>query len=135
MDNLVFMHNEDILHISDEDDYKGDSRYDTPDTSRIEETSFTEQQAVRLKLDQRQKLLRDYIEDLYKHLEIDPGNVDLVDTKLFKVEKSMKGVVGLYYKDEEDKTLVRLTKQNGNFQTKAAIQKLLGGVDKMRRFW
>ena len=39
-DNPVFVHNEDIPLINDEDyDYE-ESRYDTPDTSRIEETSF-----------------------------------------------------------------------------------------------
>ena len=133
MDNQVFVHDEDIPHIHDNDDYEDDSRYDTPDMSRIEETSFTEQPAVKSKAEQRQRLLHDYIEDLYKHLEVDPGNVDLVDTKLFKVENSTKVVLGVYFKNDEDKTLVRLTKQNGNFRTKAAIQKLVGGVDKMKK--
>ena len=76
-DNPVFVHDEDIPHIDDEDNYDDESRYDTPDTSRIEETSFTEQPAVRLR--QRQRLLRDYIEDLYRYLEVDPGNVNLVE--------------------------------------------------------
>ena len=63
MDNPVFVHDEDIPHINDEDDnYEDDSRYDTPDTSRIEETLFTEQTTVRLKLVQRQRLLNGVVE-------------------------------------------------------------------------
>ena len=53
MDNPVFVHDEDIPHIDDEDynDYEDKSRYDTPDTSRIEETLFTEQPASQVKAD------------------------------------------------------------------------------------
>ena len=65
MDNPVFVHNEDIPHIDDEEDYDDNSRYDTPNTSRIEKMSFTEQSADMLKREQRQRLVRDYIEDLY----------------------------------------------------------------------
>ena len=80
MDNPTFVHNEDIPLIDDNDDCDEESRYDTPDSSRIEETSFTEQPAVRLR--QRNRLLRNYLEDLYKYLDVD-GNIDLVDTSLF----------------------------------------------------
>ena len=51
MDNPVFVYIEDKPHIDNKDDYKDESRYDTPDTSKIEETSFTKQPAVRLKLE------------------------------------------------------------------------------------
>ena len=84
MDNPVFVDDENIPLINDDEDedYDKDSRYDTPNTSRIEETSFTtEQPAVSLR--QRQRLLRNYIERPLQILEVDPGNVNLVDTKLF----------------------------------------------------
>ena len=56
MDNPVFVHDEDIPLINDEDYDYDDSRYDTPETSRIEETSFTTEQPV-VRLRQRQRLL------------------------------------------------------------------------------
>ena len=73
-----------------------DSRYDTPETSRIEETSFTDQQPT-VRLRQRHRLLHDYIEDLYRYLEVDPGNIDLVNPDFFKVEKSKSGAVELRF--------------------------------------
>ena len=69
-------------------------RYNTPDTSRIEETSFTqdtEQWVVSL----RQMVQRDHIVKLYRYLDVDPGNVDLINTDLFKVEKSKSGATEL----------------------------------------
>ena len=84
------MHDEDIPHIDDEEeDYDDKSRYDTPDTSRIEETSFTEQPAVRLKPGaEAETAAFSYRRPLYRHLEVDPGNIDLLDTSLFKVENT-----------------------------------------------
>ena len=87
MDNPVFVRDEDIPLIDDENYDDDDSRYDTPDSSRIEETSFTDQQPV-VRLRQRQRLLLDYLEDLYRYLEVDPGNINLVNPDLFRVEKS-----------------------------------------------
>ena len=134
MDIPRFVHEEDIPLIDEDyNDYEDDSRYDTPDKSRIEETSFiqdTEQPAVRLRQTQRQRQLCEGIIDLYRYLDVDPGNVDLVNTNLFKVEKSKSGVVGLYYKDDNGKTLVRLTKKrNGEFLAKSTFQKIFGGVE------
>ena len=111
MDNPVIVHDEDIPFIDDEDDYDDDSRYDTPDTSRIEETSFTKQQPV-VRLKQRQKLLHDYLEDHYRYQEGDPENVDLVNPDFFKVEKSKSGVVELGFFDGE--TWVSLTNKLEN---------------------
>ena len=113
------MHDEDIPLIDDYDDYNDDSRYDTPETSRIEETSFTtEQPAVRLR--QRQRLLHDYIEDLYRYLDVDPGNIDLVNPDFFKVEKSKSGAVELCFFNGE--TWVSLTnKQLGKFLAKSTL--------------
>ena len=127
MDNPTFVHDEDIPLINDDDDYdEEESRYDTPDSSRIEETSFTEQPAVRLR--QRNRLLRNYLEDLYKYLDVD-GNIDLVDTSLFKVEKSKSGAVEFSFYNGED--WVSLTnKRTGNFLAKITIRNKFGGESK-----
>ena len=128
MDNPTFVHDEDIPLI-DDDDYKEESRYDTPDSSRIEETSFTEQPAVRLR--QRNRLLRNYLEDLYKYLNVD-GNIDLVDINLFKVEKSKSGTVEFSFYDGED--WVSLTnKRTGEFLAKTTIRNKFGGENRMKR--
>ena len=121
-DNPVFVHDEDIPHLMMNDDYDyEESRYDTPDTSRIEETSFTtEHPEVRLR--QRQRLLHDYIEDLYRYLDVDPGNIDLVNPDLFKVEKSKTGAVELRFFNGE--TWVSLTnKQTGKVPSKKYLAK------------
>ena len=52
-------------------------------------------------------MLRDHIIDLYRYLDVDPGNVDLVNTDLFKVEKSKSGAVELRFFNGE--TWVSLT--------------------------
>ena len=98
MDNPVFVYNYDIPHIDDENDYEDDSRYDTSDTSRIEATSFTEQPSVRLKPEQRQRLLHEYVEDLYKNLEADPGNVDLWIPNSLKLRSLQRGWQGFTIK-------------------------------------
>ena len=98
-------------------------------SSRIEETSFTEQPAVRLR--QRNRLLRNYLEDLYKYLDVD-GNIDLVDINLFKVEKSKSGAVEFSFYDGED--WVSLTnKRTGEFLAKTTIRNKFGGENRMKR--
>ena len=82
-DNPVFADDEDILRIN-----KDDLRYDTPGTSRIEENLGTEQPEVKLKQMQDSRLLRERIIDLYRYLNVDSANVDLVNTKLFKYKES-----------------------------------------------
>ena len=127
-DNLVFVDEEDIP-LFDVDNYDDDSRYDTPDTSRIKETLFTtEQPVVRL----RQRLLRDHIIDLCRYLEVDPGNMDLVNPDLFKVKKSKSGAVEL--RIFNGKTWVSLTnKQTGKFLAKSTLQNTFGSVERMKR--
>ena len=131
MDNPTFVHDEDIplIDYNDDDDYEEESRYDTLDSSRIEETSFTEQPAVRLRL--RNRLLRNYLENLYKYLDVD-GNIDLVDTNLFKVEKYKSGAEKFSFYNGED--WVSLTnKRNGKFLSKITIRNKFGGIERMKR--
>ena len=84
MDNPTFADEEDIpmLH-QDEEDYDD---YRTPDTSRIDETSFmvsdTTEPTSTLRL--RQKIKREKITALYKHLNV-TGNPDLIDLDRFRL--------------------------------------------------
>ena len=76
-------------------------------------------------------MLRNYLEDLYKYLDVD-GNIDLVDTSLFKVEKSKSGAVEFSFYNGED--WVSLTnKRTGNFLAKITIRNKFGGIERMKR--
>ena len=87
MNNLRFVDEETIALVQDEDyDY-----YNTPDTSRVDETSFTEPDATEAisTLQLRQKVKQDKITALYRHLNVtgDPG---LADTNRFMIKKVKK---------------------------------------------
>ena len=132
-DNPVFVHDEDIPHINDEDDYDyKESRYDTPDTSRIEETSFTTTEHPEVSLKQRQRLVHDSIENLYSYLDVDPGNINLLNPDLFKVKKSKSVAVKLRFFNGE--TWVSLTnKRTGKFLAKSTLRNKFGGIERMKR--
>ena len=91
MENPTFVDDEDLpmLH-KDEDDYD----YKTPDTSRVDEASFIEPDTTEATstLRLRQKVKRDKINALYRHLNVtaDPGLVHLDEFRLTKGPK--KGV-------------------------------------------
>ena len=73
MENPTFTDDEDIPMVQDEDydDYK------TPDTSRIDETSFMEPDATEATstLRLRQKVKQDKLTELYRYLTV-TGNLD-----------------------------------------------------------
>ena len=85
MDNPRFADEETIPLVQDED-Y---GNYNTPNTNRIDETSFTEPDATEATwtLQLRQKVKRDKITALYRHLNVtgDPG---LVDIDRFMIKKN-----------------------------------------------
>ena len=87
MDNPTFIDEEDIPMVhQDEEDY--DDNYSTPDTSRVE-TSFIEldtQEKATLTLRLKQKVKRDKIIALYKHLNV-TGNPGLADMDQFIIKK------------------------------------------------
>ena len=87
MDNPRFVDEETIPLVQDED-YDD---YNTPNTSRIDETSFTEPDATEATstLQLRQKVKRDKITALYRHLNVtgDPG---LADIDQFMIKKNSK---------------------------------------------
>ena len=88
MDNPTFVDKETIGMVHQDEDY---DEYNTPNTSRVDETSFMEPDtteaisALRL----RQKVKRDKINALYRHLDVtgDPG---LADIDRFIIEKNNK---------------------------------------------
>ena len=88
MDNPRFIDEGDIPMLHQNDDYDD---YNTPNTSRIDETSFTVRDAteatstIRL----RQKLKRDKLTALYRHLN-KTGNLDLIDLDRFKLTTVIK---------------------------------------------
>ena len=87
MDNPTFVNEEDIPMVHQDDDDYDD--YNTPDTSRVDETSFTVLDATEptsiLRL--RQKVKRDKINALYRHLNV-TGNLDLIDLRLIQKKES-----------------------------------------------
>ena len=89
MDNSRFVDEETILLVQDEnyDDYN------TPNTSRKEETSFTEPDATEATstIQLQQKVKRNKITALYRHLNAtgDPG---LADINRFMIKKISKAV-------------------------------------------
>ena len=87
MDNPTFVNEEDIPMVHQDDDDYDD--YNIPDTSRVDETSFTVLDATEptsiLRL--RQKVKRDKINALYRHLNV-TGNLDLIDLRLIQKKES-----------------------------------------------
>ena len=96
MDNLGF--EEDIQMTHQDDDYDD---YKIPDTSRIDETSFTvpDTTEVTSTLRLRQKLKRDKIVSVHRYLDVigDPG---LADVDQFIIKKNSKtGNIELLFLD------------------------------------
>ena len=87
MGNLVLVDEEAIPMVHQDDDYDD---YNTPNTSRIDETSFIEPEATEATstLRLRQKIKRDKITALYRHLNVtaDPGLAD-IDRLMIKKKK------------------------------------------------
>ena len=83
MDNLRFVDEEAIPLVQDED-Y---DNYSTPNTSRVDERSFTEPDTTEATstLQLRQKVKQDKITALYRHFN--PG---LADLDRFMIKKSLK---------------------------------------------
>ena len=85
MDNLEFIGEEIIPLVHQDEDY---DEFNTPNTSRIEKTSFIEPHATEatLTLQLRQRVKRDKITALYRHLDV-TGNPDLPDIDQFMIKK------------------------------------------------
>ena len=87
----------------------------TPDTSRIEETSFTVPDTAEATstLRLRQKVKRDKLTSLYRHLNM-MGNPDLIDLDRFRLRTDLKKEAAIFEFYNNDRW-VPLTKQTGEF--------------------
>ena len=87
MNNPVFVDKENILLVQDEDydDYR------TPDTSRVDETSFTVPDTTEATstLRLREKIKRDKLTALYRPLNV-TGKIDLIDLGQFRLTTDKK---------------------------------------------
>ena len=132
MDNPTFVNEEDIPMVHQDDDDYDD--YNIPDTSTVDETSFTVPDATEptstLRL--RQKVKRDKINALYRHLNI-LGNLDLIDLDRFRLTTDPKKGVTIFEFYNGD-WQVPLTKQTGEFSATKTLRDRLGGLNTMKNF-
>ena len=82
MNNPKFIDEETIPLVHQDEDYDD---YNTPNTSRIDETSFMEPDTTEATsiLRLNKKVKRDKLAVLYRHLKV-TGNLDLIDLDRFK---------------------------------------------------
>ena len=113
MDNPTFVDEENIPMVHQ--DEEGYDDYNTPNTSRIDETSFTvpDTTEATTTLHLRQKVKRDKITALYKHLNV-TGDIALIDLDQFRLTTDPKKRVTVFEFYNGD-WWVRLTKQTGGF--------------------
>ena len=132
MENPTFIDEEDIPVVhQDEEDYDD---YRTPDTSRMDETLFTvpdtTEAASTLRL--RQKLKRDEIVSLYRHLSAtgDPG---LADLDRFTIRKNLKtGNMELLFLDSDKHWQSLTNKRTGEFLAPKTLREKFGGLNIMK---
>ena len=128
----MFIDEENISMIhEDEDDYD----YKTPDTSRVDETSFTEPDATEttLTLLLRQEVKRDKINALYRHLNV-TGNPDLIDLDIFRLTKDPKKAVTIFEFYNGDRRWVPLTKQASDLFAPKTLRDKFGGLNTIKIF-
>ena len=116
MDHPRLVDEETIPLVQDE----GYDNYGTPDTSRVDETSFTEPGTIEATstLRLRQKVKRDKLTALYRHLNV-TGDIDLIDLDRIDLDwlslmtdpKRGATIFDFYNGDRH----VPLTKQTGEF--------------------
>ena len=130
MDNPRFIDEEDIPLVQDED-YDG---YKTPNTSWVDETLFIEPDTTEATstLRLRQKLKRDKITALYRHLNVtaDPG---LADIDRFMIKKNSKtGNTDLLFLDGNKHWQSLTNKRTGKFLAAKILREKYGGLNTMK---
>ena len=131
MDNLVFFDEEAIPMVHQDDDYDD---YNTPNTSRIDETSFTvpDTREATSTLLLRQKLKRDKITALYRHLNVtgDPGLADIDRFMIKKISKT--GNTDLLFLDGNKHWQSLTNKRTGEFLAAKTLREKFGGLNIMK---
>ena len=128
----MFSYEEDIPMIhQDEEDY--DERYDTPNASRIE-TSFIEPDTTESTstLRSRQKIKRDKLIALYRHLNV-AGDIDLTDLDRLRLTTDPKKGVTIFEFYNGDRW-VPLARQTGEFLVAKTLRDRFGGIIAMKNF-
>ena len=130
MDNPRFVDEETIQLVQDED-Y---DNYATPNTSKLDETLFTEPDATEATstLQLRQKVKRDKITALYRHLNVtgDPG---LADIDRFMIKKNSKtGNTDLLFLDGNKHWQPLTNKRTGEFLAAKTLREKFGGLNIMK---
>ena len=129
MDNPRFVDEEDIPLIDDDCD-----DCNTPNTSRVNETSFTEPATTEATstLRLKQKVNRDKLTALYRHLNV-TGNLDLIDFNQFKLTADHKkgATIFEFYNGNR---WVPLTKQTGEFFAPKTLRDTFGEINAMKIF-
>ena len=131
MENPTFIDEENIPMVQDED---YDERYDTPNTSRIDETSLIEPDTTEATstLRLRQEVKQDKINALYRHLNVtvDPG---LLDLDRFMIKKKLKtGNTDLLFLDGNNHCQSLTNKRTSKFLAPKTLREKFGGLNIMK---
>ena len=131
MYNPTFVDEEDIPIVHQDHDYDD---YNTANTSRVDETSFTVPDTTEATstLRLRQKVKRDKLTTLYSHLNV-TGNLDLIDLDRFKLTTDHKKGITIF-EFYNGRWWVPLTKQTGEFVSPKTLRDRFGGVNTMKNF-
>ena len=129
----MFVDEEDIPMVHQDDE--GYDNYRTPDTSRVDETSFiepTDATEATSTLRLRQKLKRDKIVSLYRYLSVtgDPG---LADLDRFMIRKNLKtGNIELLFLDGSNQWQSLTNECTGEFLAAKTLREKFGGLNIMK---
>ena len=108
--------------------------YGTPNTSRVDETSFTELATTEATstLWLNQEVKQDKLAALYRHLNV-AGNLDLINLDRFKLTTDPKNGATIFEFYNGDRW-VPLTKQTGGFFAPKALRDRFGGENTIKFF-
>ena len=131
MDNPKFIAEETIPLVHDQD-Y---DNYGTTNTSRVDETSFTETgiTEVTSALQLNKKVKRDKLAGLYRHWNV-TGNLELIDLDRLNLTTDPKKGFTIFEFYNGDRW-VPLTKQKGEFFAPKTLRDRFGRVNTMKIFW
>ena len=131
MDNPIFVDEDTIPMVHHDEDY---DNYKTPNTSRIDETSFMVPDATEATstLRLRQKVKRDKITALCRHFSV-TGDIGLVDLDRFRLTNDPKKGVTIFEFYNGDRW-VPLTKQTGDFFAAKTLRDRFGELNRMKNF-
>ena len=130
MDNPRFVNEEEIPLVQDKD-Y---DNYGTPNTSWVDETSFTEPDTTEATstLQLNQKVKRDKLAALYRQLNV-TGNQDLINLDRFKLMTNPKKGATIFEFYNGDRW-VPLTKQTSEIFAPKTLRDRFAGVNTMKHF-